>query len=140
VDAEDLPPAGGGAGRQRILIVEDDLHTRRINATALASAGYEVIEALDGAAAVRDAIARRPDLIVMDLALPGVGGLEATARIKQDLGAAAPPIIVLTARAMREDHEAAVRAGCDAYLPKPIDPFDLLHEVRRLLALRAEAR
>jgi len=122
---------------RRILVVEDDPHTRRINVLALASAGYEVDEASDGAAAVEAALATRPDLVVMDIALPGLGGLEATRRIRD--GVSPPPlVIILTARAMREDQEAARAAGCDGYLAKPIDPFDLVHEVRRLLAGRRE--
>jgi len=73
----------------------------------------------------------------MDISLPGTGGLEATARIRREI-LPPPLVIVLTARAMREDHDAAIAAGCDAYLAKPIDPFDLLHEVRRLLAARRD--
>ncbi len=119
----------------RILVVEDDPHTRRINVLALGSAGYEVRDAADGATAVDTALEFRPDLVVMDIALPGLGGLEATRRIRSIIDPP-PLVIVLTARAMREDQEAARNAGCDGYLAKPIDPFDLVHEVRRLLAAR----
>jgi len=73
----------------------------------------------------------------MDISLPGTGGLEATGAIRAQI-APPPLVIVLTARAMREDHEAAIAAGCDAYLAKPIDPFDLVHEVGRLLAARRD--
>jgi CheY-like chemotaxis protein len=127
-------PAGQPA--PRILVVEDDLHTRRINVLALSSAGYRVQEAADGATAIRAARESRPDLIVLDIALPGITGLGVLETLRSEMGSSAPPVIVLSARAMRDDFEAARRAGCDAYLAKPIDPFDLVHEVGRLLAAR----
>ncbi len=129
-------PAGQAGGPPRILVVEDDVHTRRINVLALSSAGYRIEEAADGAEAVRAALASRPDLVVLDIALPGVTGIEVLETLRRELGPAAPPVIVLSARAMRDDFEAARRAGCDAYLAKPIDPFDLVHEAGRLLAAR----
>lgn len=122
-----------------ILVVEDDKHSRRINCTALGSAGYEIHEADNGIDGIRIALERAPDLVVMDLALPGTGGVDAIARIKQEMGASSPLILVLSAHAMKEDLEAARRAGCDVYLAKPIDPFDLVHEVRRLLDSREAA-
>ncbi len=128
------PPAG------RILIVEDDRHTRRINREVLEHAGYLVEMAEDGAEAIVCVRRHRPDLVVMDLALPGIGGLEATRRIKEEGGRDAPPVVMLTARALRDDVEAARRAGCDAYLAKPCDPFDLLDVVGRLLVGQGDAR
>lgn len=128
-----LPP---GQPAPRILVVEDDVHTRRINVLALSSAGYGIEEAADGATAIRAARESRPDLIVLDIALPGITGLAVLETLRNEMGPAAPPVIVLSARAMRDDFEAARRAGCDAYLAKPIDPFDLVHEVGRLLAAR----
>lgn len=119
-----------------ILVVEDDKHSRRINCTALGSAGYEIHEADNGTDGIRLAVEIAPDLIVMDLALPGTGGIEAIARIKQEMGKRSPLILVLSAHAMKEDLEAARHAGCDVYLAKPIDPFDLVHEVGRLLESR----
>lgn len=119
-----------------MMVVEDDRHTRRINTLALSSAGYEVVEALDGAEAIHVARERSPDLIVMDLALAGTGGLEATRRIKAEMGSRAPLVLVLTAHALNEDARAAQAAGCDAFMAKPIDPFDLVEEVGRLIASR----
>ncbi len=132
-------PSSSGPGKRRILIVEDDPHTRRINLLALRSEGYETVEAGEGTEAVRLCLESRPDLVVLDLALPKVSGLDVLQAIRREMGAAAPLVLVLTAHAMREDLEAARRAGCDSYLAKPIDPFDLLDEIRRLLAARAEA-
>lgn len=116
------------------------MHTRRINSRALSAHGYEIHEALDGAEAVRRALELRPDLIVMDLGLPGTPGIEATRQIKEALHPSAPIIVVLSAHALRKDYDAARAAGCDAFLAKPIDPFDLVHEIeRRLAGSEAEA-
>ena len=120
----------------RILLVEDDLHSRRISGTALRASGFEVHEASDGHEGVEMARALDPDLVVMDLGLPGMSGFEATRRIKGEAGPEPPLVVVLTARVLREDVESARSAGCDSFLAKPIDPFDLVHEVRRLLGGR----
>ena len=131
--------SAAGGSPPRVLIAEDDPHTRRINALALSFAGCETRDVGEGASAIRVALEWRPDLLVIDLAMPGVGGLAAIAEIKGRLGTEAPRVIVLTARAMHEDRQAAQTAGCDVFLAKPIDPFDLVHEVRRLLAGKAGA-
>ena len=132
-------PSAAGSAPPRVLIAEDDPHARRINSLALASSGCETRDVGEGASAIRVALEWRPDLLVIDLAMPGVGGLAAITAIRNRLGAEAPRVIVLTARAMREDREAARGAGCDVFLAKPIDPFDLVHEVKRLLAARGGA-
>ena len=119
-----------------ILVVEDDKHSRHINCMALGSAGFQIHEADNGTEGIRLALELGPDLIVMDLALPGTNGIDAIARIKKEMGPQAPLILVLSAHAMKEDLDRARRAGCDVYLAKPIDPFDLVHEVRRLLDSR----
>lgn len=126
--------SSAGGSPPRVLIAEDDPHTRRINSLALSSAGCETRDVGEGASAIRVALEWRPDLLVIDLAMPGVGGLAAITEIKHRLGAEAPRVIVLTARAMHEDRQSAQSAGCDVFLTKPIDPFDLAHEVRRLLS------
>jgi CheY-like chemotaxis protein len=120
----------------RVLLVEDDVHTRRINALALGARGIRIDEAVDGFDAVRLAAALRPDLIVMDISLPGMSGIETMAVLRRELPPPMPLVLVLTARAMRDDLEEARAAGCDGYLTKPIDPFALADEVERLLATR----
>lgn len=124
------------ADRGKILLVEDDNHSRRISSTALLSSGFEVHEASSGDEGLELARTIRPDLVVMDLGLPRMTGFEATFRIKRELGPVPPLVLVLTARILREDVESARNAGCDSFLAKPIDPFDLVHEVTRLLELR----
>ena len=104
---------------KKILIVEDDTDNRRIVAKTLSVDGYEVIEATDGVQALAKARAERPDLILMDLALPNMDGWEATRRLKNDAETRAIPIVALTAVAMRGDEEQARAAGCDDYISKP---------------------
>ena len=132
-------PSPAGQSKRRILVVEDDPHTRQINLLALRSVGFETMEARDGQEAVRLCLESRPALVVLDLAIPKVSGLDVLEAIKRELGAAAPLVLVLTAHAMREDLDAARQAGCDSYLAKPIDPFDLVDEIGRLLAARSES-
>jgi two-component system cell cycle response regulator DivK len=118
---------------KRILVVEDQEDNRRIVRDLLTSAGYELIEATDGAAGVRLAEAERPDLILMDVQLPVLDGHEATRRIKQNDRLAAIPIIVVTSYALSGDDAKAVAAGADAYVAKPFSPRQLLAKIRELL-------
>jgi two-component system cell cycle response regulator DivK len=119
---------------QRILVVEDQEDNRRIIRDLLASAGYHMIEALDGEAGVRLAETERPDLILMDVQLPGLDGHEATRRIKANPELRAIPIIVVTSYALSGDDAKAMAAGCDAYVAKPFSPRQLLSKIREFLA------
>jgi two-component system cell cycle response regulator DivK len=118
---------------KRILVVEDDADNRRIVVKVLTMEGYAVLEATDGNAAVGLARSERPDLILMDLALPYVDGWQATRTLKADPACADIPIIALTAFAMKGDDERARQAGCDAYLSKPCRPQTLREVVRSFL-------
>jgi len=118
---------------RRILVVEDDADNRRIVTKVLTGEGYEVVEVATGAAAVAAVREQRPDLIIMDLALPGIDGWEASRRIKAAPDCADIPIVALTAFAMRGDEERARAAGCDAYVPKPCRPQTLREVVRQFL-------
>jgi len=117
----------------RILVVEDDLGNRRIVVKILTTAGHRALEAPDGASAIAVARQEHPDLIIMDLALPGMDGWEASRRLKADPDTADIPIIALTAFAMRGDEERAREAGCDAYLSKPCRPQTIRDAVQRFL-------
>jgi two-component system cell cycle response regulator DivK len=116
---------------KRILVVEDDPDNRRIVAKVLSVEGYHVIEATDGIEALARARAERPDLILMDLALPNVDGWEATRRLKSDPETRSIPVVALTAVAMRGDEEQARAAGCDDYLPKPARPAAIRAVVKK---------
>jgi two-component system cell cycle response regulator DivK len=118
---------------KRILVVEDQEDNRRIIRDLLASAGYELIEALDGEAGVRLAKSERPDLILMDIQLPLLDGHEATRRIKQTPELRHIPIIVVTSYALSGDDAKAKAAGCDAYVAKPFSPRELLTTIRKFL-------
>ncbi|HVN84048.1 MAG TPA: response regulator [Candidatus Binatia bacterium] len=118
---------------KRILVVEDDADNRRIVTKVLSVEGYTVVEATDGYEAIAKTQAERPDLILMDLALPNMDGWEATRRIKADPELKHIPVIALTAFAMRGDEEQARAAGCDDYVPKPARPMVIRAIVKKYL-------
>ncbi len=115
---------------QRILVVEDTEDNRRIIRDLLTSAGYELIEATDGAAGVAAAMSEIPDLVLMDIQLPVLDGYEATRRIKADPATRHIPIIAVTSYALSGDEAKARAAGCDGYVAKPFSPRQLLAMVR----------
>lgn len=118
---------------RRVLIVEDNHDNRAIFAAILHHHGYEVLEAADGEDGVRLAREAHPDVILMDISLPRMDGIEATTRLKRDDDTASIPIIAVTAHAMREDEQRVREAGCDAYLAKPVQPMRVIEEVNRLI-------
>ena len=116
-----------------ILVVEDHEDNRRIMRDLLMSSGYEVIEADTGEKGVTAAETYRPDLILMDVQLPGMDGYEATRRIKANPDLQKVPIIVVTSYALSGDDVKAFEAGCDAYVTKPYSPRELLARVHEFL-------
>jgi two-component system, cell cycle response regulator DivK len=116
---------------KKVLVVEDDADNRRIITTVLSVEGYAVVEATDGVEALAQARAERPDLILMDLALPNMDGWEATRRLKGDAKTRSIPVVALTAVAMRGDEEHARAAGCDDYVPKPARPAAIRAVVKK---------
>jgi two-component system, cell cycle response regulator DivK len=118
---------------KRILVVEDQPDNRTILRDLLSAAGYRVLEAADGVAGVRMALAERPDLILMDIQMPEIDGYEATRRLKAEPGMSATPIIAVTSFALSGDEAKSRAAGCDGYVAKPFSPRQLLSEVRRFL-------
>jgi two-component system, cell cycle response regulator DivK len=118
---------------KRILVVEDQDDNLQILRDLLTSAGFDILEAKDGEAGVRTAVAERPDLILMDIQLPVLDGYAATRRIKADPALRAIPIIVVTSYALSGDEDKAREAGCDDYVPKPFSPRQLLAKIRRFL-------
>jgi two-component system, cell cycle response regulator DivK len=119
--------------KQVVLLVEDNEDNAIIYSTILRYGGFDVIEARDGLAGIKAAKTRRPGLILMDVSLPLIDGLEATRRIKADPGTADIPIIALTAHALASDQHRAMEAGCDGYIPKPAEPRLVLATVKRYL-------
>src|SRR5690348_13952729 len=121
--------------RPLILIVEDQPDLRRLYAQQLTMSGFDVIEAANGAEAVRWTSAHSPDVVLMDLSLPVLDGWEATRRLKGDERTAHIPVVALTAHDGSGDLQRATRAGCDWFVPKPCPPDALVVEVRRVLSL-----
>ena len=116
-----------------ILYVEDNEFNRKIVRQLLAQTRYSLREAADGEAGVRAALESPPDLILMDVQLPKLSGLEATRRLRADARTAAIPIIVITSYALSGDAQKAQDAGATAYLAKPYSPRDLLAKIREIV-------
>ena len=115
-----------------ILYVEDNELNRKIIRDLLKRTSYRLLEAPDGEAGVAMAIEHRPDLILMDVQLPKVSGLEATRTLRATAGFSETPIIAITSFALTGDDQKATEAGATAYLAKPYSPFELLQMIRKL--------
>jgi len=118
---------------KRILVVEDQEDNRQILRDLLASTDYEIVEAENGLEALAAVAKHRPDLILMDIQLPILDGYEATRRIKADPELRSIPIIAVTSYALSGDEAKAREAGCDAYVPKPYSPRQLLAKINEFL-------
>jgi CheY-like chemotaxis protein len=118
---------------EKILLVEDNPVNRRLAGFLLRSQGYQVIEATTALEALMMIPKERPALIVMDIQLPGMDGLEATMKIKAQPDSADIPILAVTSYAMKGDREKALAAGCSGYVTKPIDKTIFLAEISRHL-------
>lgn len=117
----------------RILTIEDNAANMKLACLLLRNAGHTVLCAVDAESGLTLACAEQPDLILMDIQLPGMDGLAATALLKQDPATAAIPVIALTAMAMKEDKEKSHVAGCDAYIAKPLRYQELYAAIDALL-------
>lgn len=124
--------------RKTVLLVEDNEDNLIIYTTILRFGGYRVVQARDGRAALDAARTVAPDLILMDVSIPYVDGLEVTRRLKSDPATRPIPIVALTAHALPSDRDRAFEAGCDGYISKPAEPRAILAAVRRKLG-EAEA-
>jgi two-component system cell cycle response regulator DivK len=118
-----------GMAGKKILLVEDNPVNRRLAQFLLRSQGYEVREATTAQEAFDILKTERPDLIVMDIQLPGMDGLEATRKIKEQPSTADIPVVAVTSYAMKGDREKALAAGCAGYVTKPIDKDTFVREV-----------
>jgi two-component system, cell cycle response regulator DivK len=119
---------------KRVLVVEDNAANLRLVNDILQRAGYAVLTESDAKAGIATARTEQPDLILMDIQLPGMDGLTATGILKGDAATSAIPIIALTAHAMRGDEQRILDAGCDRYISKPIRYKHFLEVVAEILA------
>jgi two-component system cell cycle response regulator DivK len=115
-----------------ILYVEDNEFNRKIVRDLLGHTSYRLIEAADGEAGVATALQETPSLILMDIQLPKISGLDATRRLRADPRTAQTPIIAITSYALSGDEQRALEAGASAYLAKPYSPRELLDLIRKL--------
>ncbi len=124
----------------RIIVVEDNERNLKLLRDVLQFAGFEVLEARSGEQGVALAETSCPDLVLMDLQLPGIDGTQAMRLIRERAPTRGVPIVAVTAQAMKEDRERAVRAGFDGYLEKPISVRALPEQVRGFLVNRGVRR
>lgn len=124
---------------KRILVVEDDPIIMNLIVILLEHEGHEVAQSFSAEEGISLAASHPPDLVLMDVALPGLDGLEATRILKAREDTRRIPIIALTAQVMKEDAERAARAGCDGFIVKPISIRAFLQEISRLLDEHAQA-
>jgi DNA-binding response OmpR family regulator len=129
-DEEQLPKPRGN----RILVVDDEAAIRELLYQELTDAGYEVLQALDGVAALNIARQEHPDLIILDLMMPGIGGFDVISALRSDTDTAAIPVMILS---VLEDREKGYRLGADAYLTKPLNASEVLATIEKLLARAA---
>ena len=118
----------------KVMIVEDNELNMKLFHDLLESRGYDIIETRDGMEALKMARSERPDLILMDIQLPEVSGLEVTKWIKEDDDLRHIPVIAVTAFAMKGDEEKILEGGCEAYIAKPISVANFLSTVEKFLS------
>jgi CheY-like chemotaxis protein len=118
---------------KKILVIEDNELNMKLVVALLKIANYEILQAADAETGIRLAHAHHPGLILMDLQLPGMDGLTATRLIKTDEELKGTAVVALTSYAMQGDEEKAVSAGCDGYIPKPIDTRKFLGIIEKFI-------
>ena len=131
---------GGRTDRGTILVVDDDADIRRFVEMNLRLEGYRVVSAADGAMALAMVATEVPDLVLLDVMMPGVDGIEVTRRLRSDSRTSTMPIIMLTAKSITADRVLGLTAGADDYIIKPFDTLELVARVRSTLRRNAEAR
>jgi two-component system, cell cycle response regulator DivK len=123
---------------ERVLVVEDNEKNMKLVRDVLQASGYTTLEAQTGEEAVEHARAQEPALVLMDVHLPGIDGVEALGRLRADARTASIPVVALTAQAMSGERERFLEAGFDGYLAKPFDIAELVRVVARTMRLRGD--
>jgi DNA-binding response OmpR family regulator len=122
----------------KVLVADDEHNIRHILDFSLHAEGFQVISALDGEEAFQLAVAVIPDLVILDVMMPGQGGVETCRALKADVRTSSIPIILLTALTGREDRNAGEQAGADAYITKPFSPQKVIDAVHDLLGVASD--
>ena len=117
----------------KVLIVEDNELNMELITDVLTFAGFEIVTAGNGTQALEIAASARPDIVLMDVQLPGMDGLEATRKLKANPETASIPVVAITSHAMKNEREAALEAGCAGYFPKLIDVSTLAENLKKFL-------
>ena len=123
---------------KKILIIEDDPATQRLVDYSLKQEGYQIITASNGLEGIRKAIGETPDLIILDVMLPGLDGFEICYRLKSEPATANLPILMFSAKAQEIDKDTGIKVGADDYLTKPSAPADIIARVEKLLAKKKD--
>ena len=119
---------------KKILIIEDDPATQRLVDYSLKQEGYQIISASNGLEGIRKALGESPDLIILDVMLPGMDGFEICYRLRSEPSTANLPILMFSAKAQEIDKDTGIKVGADDYLTKPSAPADIVNHVNKLLA------
>ena len=120
--------------KKKILVIEDDPSTLRFVEYTVQQEGLEVLTAKNGLDGLNSAQTQQPDLIILDIMLPGLDGYEVCHRLREKAETASIPILMLSAKARQEDKDMGIRVGADDYLTKPVDPSEIVTKVQTLLA------
>lgn len=117
---------------KRVLLAEDEPNIVESLTFLLERSGYDVVAEMNGTAALASALTDPPDVLVLDVMLPGLDGLEVLRRLRADTRGAGLPVLMLTAKGQREDRETAIRSGADLFITKPFSNAEVIHAVARL--------
>ena len=117
----------------KVLVIDDNERNRYLARFLLEQRGHEVLEAEDGEQGLARVASDLPDVVIMDLGLPGIDGLEATRRLRANPATASLPVIACTAHSMVDDEQTALDAGCNGYISKPIDPARFVDQIEAIL-------
>ena len=126
--------------KRKILVIEDNEQNLYLVRFILEQNGYEVFAALDGKSGIEMAASLKPDMILLDIQLPGMDGYAVARNLRQDPALADTPIVTVTSYAMPGDREKTIEAGCDGYIEKPIDPDTFMAQVEQHLIVRDQRR
>lgn len=125
---------------KKILVIEDDPATSRLVDYTLRHKGYQVMTASNGLEGIRKAQREKPDLLILDVMLPGIDGFEICNRLRAEPDTAQLPILMFSAKAQEIDRDTGLKVGADDYLSKPADPSEIVRRVESLLARKASGR